>query len=137
MSDRKEENAPLDAFFASAQQEHTRPLPPTLAARILHEADKIQSGDFTTPVTSGAMVAPPPFHWFSEVKAALGGWRGLSGLGVAMLTGVWIGLVNPNWLQDFSNTVMVTAESQGTDFSEANYLFETAFSAQLGFEIGI
>jgi hypothetical protein len=81
MSDRTPTD-PIEALLAQAAKAPAPPLPPAFAARLLQEARAVQ--------------APPPraglvmrlWGWMQPV----GGLPGVAGMGLAALTGLWLGL---------------------------------------------
>lgn len=75
----------LEALFARARGIEP-PLPDTLAARILADADA---------VLAPAAVPPPPRAGWRALLAALGGWPAAGGLALATAAGVMIG-INPD-----------------------------------------
>lgn len=90
MTDRKDETG-LDALFAAARDE--APMP---------------SGDFMTRLQAqalaempqaGARVAEPGF--FAQLREALGGWKGASGLAAASLVGLWLGISPPAAVSEY------------------------------------
>ncbi|WP_375551893.1 hypothetical protein [Rhodophyticola porphyridii] len=72
----------LTALFADARQ-GARPRA-DLTARVLADAASVQPGNIAAP-------RPGP-GWFARMRGAVGGWPGLSGLAVAGVTGLMIGV---------------------------------------------
>ena len=78
----------LDDLFAAARNDSRATPSPDLLARVLSEAEGLQVAE---PVPS----APPlrPSLWAALV-AAVGGWPALSGVAMAGVAGVWLGVAS-------------------------------------------
>jgi hypothetical protein len=77
MTEKRQEDAGLEAFFEAARAD--APVPSTaLMARVLADAEAAQP-------------KPPAVGLIAMLIEAVGGWRGLGGLATAACAGLWIG----------------------------------------------
>ena len=91
MTDRKDDDLGLEALFAAARDE--APMP---------------SGDFMMRLQDAALAEMPvagarvrqPGVW-AQLRDALGGWKGASGLAAACAVGLWLGINPPAVLSDY------------------------------------
>ena len=72
-------------------------LPETLSARVLADAAMVQT----------TLRAAPPqprigLGWLAEIRAALGGWPGLSGVTLAGVAGLALGILAPDLVDGLS-----------------------------------
>ena len=79
----------LEDFFAAGR---SRDVPEALKARVLAEAEALQPR--ARPAEAGPVRRPAPSA-LAALLAAIGGWRGASGLTAAVVAGFWIGLADP------------------------------------------
>lgn len=77
----------VDALLARAAAEPAD-VPEYLMARILNDAESLQ----VAPESDGNPVAH--FGFFKQLRDAVGGWAGITGLAAASCVGFWIG-INP------------------------------------------
>ncbi|MBO9453525.1 hypothetical protein J7426_24920 [Tropicibacter sp. R16_0] len=82
----------LEHMFATARTQRDH-LPDALSARMLADAAQVQA-EFLAPEPAARV------SLWSQLRAGLGGWSGLSGLATACAAGVWIGLAPPDFLPD-------------------------------------
>lgn len=76
----------LEPYFKAARA--ARPVPDeTLMARVIGDGQRLQ------PAPEPAVLPDP--GWLGQIRAALGGWGGLSGLATACATGIWLGFAPP------------------------------------------
>ena len=85
----------LDQLLQSARAAVT--VPDTLVARVLADAARVQA----------TMQAAPPQPrkgpgWLAEIRAALGGWPGLSGVTLAGVAGLAFGIFAPDLVDGLS-----------------------------------
>lgn len=81
MTERKDDLA-LDAFFSAARAE-TPPMSVDFLKTLTEQAIKAQ------PVATARV--PDPGIW-EQIKSAVGGWPGLTGLVATCAVGVWLGI---------------------------------------------
>lgn len=91
----------LDVLFAASRRSVPDPSPKFLA-----ELEVAALHAFQPKVAQIARVTV-----FEQLKDALGGWAGLSGLATAALAGVWIGLSPPDL---FPDPLTIVSELSGT-----------------------
>lgn len=126
------EDDTLDALFDLARDDQKIPLPETLQARILADAEAVQEEMAPVTVAQTPTTQSKTRYWLAEIKDALGGWGGVTGLCSALVFGVYIGGVNPSLMTGFGLT---TAER---DYEEAlEFGLENAFPDYLSFVEGI
>ncbi|MEY8842985.1 hypothetical protein AB9K41_28465, partial [Cribrihabitans sp. XS_ASV171] len=79
------------------------PMPQALADRMVADALAVQAGRaaMVAPASSGAGI-------WAQLRGALGGWAGMSGLATACAAGVWMGLAPPTFLPDPAQLVYDT-----------------------------
>lgn len=99
----------LDALFAEAADVGVMPSP-ELTSRILNDALMAQPKPQTF-VRAPVSEAPRGgfFGWFTGLSDVLGGGRALAGLSLAGMTGLYLGMAQPNLMQ--SLTSMVSTDS--------------------------
>ena len=96
----------LDALLAEAAAERVTPSP-ALAARILQDAVLVQPKPNSWPQPlvrkENLQVAPGGvFGWFTAFAAVLGGGGTLAGLSLAAMTGLYLGIAQPNLMPSLS-----------------------------------
>lgn len=81
----------LEDLFASAKSDARAEPSPDLMARVLESAQTVQAEQ---QAAQGASQSPSREEggWWRALLQALGGWPSLSGVAVAGLAGVWIGV---------------------------------------------
>lgn len=100
MADKAERDDRLEALFAEARD---GALPPGLAARVLADAAEVQAelaADAVVPRPAGS--GQTGLAWRPGWIAALGGWGGASGVALAGLVGLAIGLTMPDTIYSLS-----------------------------------
>lgn len=106
MVDKMNDDLMLDALFAAAKDDSNAQASPDLMARVLSEAETIQAG-FAAPI-----IATPQMGFWSRLVRALGGWHSISGLAMATVAGVWIGVAaGPGVMQsEFGSAVLFSGD---------------------------
>lgn len=90
--DKGNEPDEVDALLQRAASENAQ-VPDHLMTRVLNAAETEQAR-FTAPVqTSGA-------GFFAQLREAMGGWAGASGLAAASCIGFWFGVSPPQSIPD-------------------------------------
>lgn len=95
MTDRDKGFAPdegLETFFASARDDAALP-GGDLLARIEAQALEMQPAR-RSPGEAGA-------GFWSQLRDALGGWKGVAGLTAACAAGLWLGIYPPEAMSDY------------------------------------
>ncbi|WP_422049489.1 hypothetical protein [Shimia sp.] len=85
----------LEDLFASAKSDALAEPSPDLMARVLESAETVQADQQAAQqAAQGAPQSPSreAGGWWRALLQALGGWPSLSGVAVAGLAGVWIGV---------------------------------------------
>lgn len=86
---------PVDDLLRAARG--GQPVPPDLHARVLADAAMVQAGLQARPAPRS-----PRRQWLAEIAAALGGWPGLSGVTLAGVAGLALGLFAPDLVDGLS-----------------------------------
>jgi hypothetical protein len=100
----------LDDLFAQARD--TTPVPSdALMARVITDADAAQPRPVAASVTRPGVVA--------RILDAIGGWPAVSGLAMATVAGIWVGVAPPASVQDMTAAMMgdeLSIDLFATDF---------------------
>ncbi len=112
-----DKNFDLDALLAEASAQRVPPSP-ALAARILHDAAQMQPKPKAWPqplARKGISQTPRTrfFGWFPAFADVLGGGRAVAGLSLVAMTGLFLGVAQPNLMQ--SLTSLVSTDSTSLD----------------------
>jgi hypothetical protein len=87
----------LDDLFAQARG--TSPVPSdALMARVIADADAIQPRAVAAPVARPGLMM--------RMLDAIGGWPAVSGLAMATVAGIWVGVAPPASVQDVTAAMM-------------------------------
>ena len=99
----------LDALFAQAAETRHTPSP-DLTARILNDAARAQPKPQEWPQAAEYKQNPSSapggfFGWFTAFADVLGGGRALAGLSLAGMTGLYLGVAQPDLVQSLTSVV--------------------------------
>lgn len=89
---------PIDQLLHNARD--ATPVTTMLAARVLADAARVQAD--AAAHAQAPTRAPRRFGWWSEMRVALGGWPGLSGVTLAAFAGLALGIVAPDLVDGLS-----------------------------------
>ena len=104
----------LDDLFAQARD--VAPVPSdALMARVMADADAAQLRAVAVPVAAPGVIA--------RILDAIGGWPAVSGLAMATVAGIWVGVAPPASVQD------VTAAMMGDEVSFNLFATDLVFDA--------
>ncbi len=128
MAEKKTEIAPLaarddamlESLFAVAKDAPAAQPSPDFMARMLAEAEALQ------PAAAELVAAPSPRSGpLIRLVAMLGGWPSVSGLAVATMAGVWIGVAaGPAMMQsDLGASLLVTTDETYLSALDASFAF--------------
>lgn len=97
-----EKDLDLDALFAEAAELRAEP-PAALTARILSDAAREQPKPQVFVRKEVSPQSGRVFGWFGGLSDVLGGVRGMAGLSLAGLTGIYLGVAQPAGLADVAS----------------------------------
>ncbi|WP_054002290.1 hypothetical protein [Shimia sp. SK013] len=128
MADKKTDIAPLaakddamlESLFAVAKDAPEAQPSPDFMARVLAEAEALQ------PVAAELAAASAPRSGpLTRLVAMLGGWPSVSGLAVATMAGVWVGVAaGPAMMQsDLGASLLVTTDETYLTALDASFAF--------------
>lgn len=100
----------LDDLFAKARAVEP-PQSPALLARVYADAMRVQP----KPVAISLAIPAHKQTWWAKLSNALGGKRGLAGLGTAAVAGVMLGLVQPTSVLALTESFFATATVDEVD----------------------
>lgn len=110
----------LDALFAEAALTRAEPSA-GLSARILMDADRLQPKP--QPLARPVILAKPHggfFGWYTGFADVLGGGRAVAGLSLAGLTGLYLGMAQPEPVQSLTSLMSGTTTVEQMDFLPAS-----------------
>lgn len=87
----------LDQLLRSARD--AVPVSATLEARVMADAAMVQATMRAAPAARGARTG---LGWLAEIRGALGGWPGLSGVTLAGIAGLALGIFAPDLIDGLS-----------------------------------
>lgn len=98
----------LDALLAEAAEMRVTPSP-ELTSRILQDAVNLQPKPQVWPQPIVRKEEPQSFSggffgWFTAFADVLGGGRAVAGLSLAALTGLYLGVAQPNLMQSLTSS---------------------------------
>jgi hypothetical protein len=114
----------LDDLFAAARSDSRATPSPDLLARVLSEAEDLQIAD-PAPV----MPLQRRSLW-AAVLAAVGGWRALSGVAMAGVAGVWIGVASGTSLMQDTLGLDIYGEAAQSYLSDLDDTYALNFTAE-------
>ena len=104
-----EKDFDLDALLAEAAEERLTPSA-ELSSRILRDAAAVQPKPQPWPQVLVRKAKPQAtsggfFGWFTAFADVLGGGRAVAGLSLAALTGLYLGVAQPNLVQSLTSSL--------------------------------
>lgn len=113
----------LDDLFAAARSDSRATPSPDLLARVLSEAESLQ-------VAEPAPVPQQCRSLWTAVVAAVGGWPALSGVAMAGVTGVWIGVAAGTTLMEDTLGLDIYGETAQSYLSDLDDIYAFDFTAE-------
>ncbi len=108
----------LDALLASARDEGPRPSE-ALMARVMADAVASQPAPRALPVARKVRPAERPAGWLRRLSAVFGGGGALAGVSLAMVAGVFIGVVQPAPVAALTSALLVEGDLGTVDLLPA------------------
>ncbi len=113
----------LDDLFAAARTDSRATPSPDLLARVLQEAEGLQVAE-PTPVP------PQRRSLWAALVAAVGGWPALSGVAMAGVAGVWIGVAAGATLMEDTLGLDIYGETAQSYLSDLDDIYAFDFTAE-------
>ncbi|WP_294225983.1 hypothetical protein [uncultured Shimia sp.] len=114
----------LDDLFAAARSDSRATPSPDLMARVLSEAEGLQVA------VPGLVVPPVRRNLWAAVVAAVGGWPALSGVAMAGVAGVWIGVAAGTTLMEDTLGLDIYGETAQSYLSDLDDTYAFDFTAE-------
>lgn len=113
----------LDDLFAAARTDSRATPSPDLLARVLQEAEGLQVAEPAPVVTQRRSL-------WSALVAAVGGWPALSGVAMAGVAGVWIGVAAGTTLMEDTLGLDIYGETAQSYLSDLDDIYAFDFTAE-------
>lgn len=113
----------LDDLFAAARTDSRATPSPDLLARVLNEAEGLQ-------LATSVPVPPQRRSLWAALVAAVGGWPALSGVAMAGVAGVWIGVAAGTTLMEDTLGLDIYGETAQSYLSDLDEIYAFDFTVE-------
>lgn len=114
----------LDDLFAAARTDSRATPSPDLLTRVLSEAEGLQVAD------PARVEVPQRRSLWAALVAAVGGWPALSGVAMAGVAGVWIGVAAGTTLMEDTLGLDIYGETAQSYLSDLDDIYAFDFTAE-------